>query len=440
MGRFADTVREWCSSGIVRRYAADSVWVMAARFWWVVTAFTVGILVARKLGPHDFGIVNYVVAYTGLFAIIVSLGVETLVERDLVARPAERDRILGNFCLFRVVSTLVMAAALAVSLRFMRDPKIVTGCLIVGAGYLFSPCFVVNAYFIATVNNRCGALAQIVTCTLYAGVRLTAVLASLPLEVYFWGEMLLNGGFYLANFVIYWLRCASPLGWSCRWRDSLALLKPALPLALTVIFTTIYARTDTLMLEHFRGAETVGFYSIATRFTENWTQCLYLIGQVFSSALFSAAALAPEEYRKQLHRYYFLLVWGALPAIAASLLLGRPVIRLLYGEVFLPSVPVFYVYVLTLPSNGLLFAFHRHALKENRLAAIAAAFGSGALLNVALNAALIPRWGMIGAALSSAVAMPVGLTFSLLTTPAGRRDLGFIVRSLTSLPSLQLKH
>ena len=440
MGRLTDTIREWCSSGIVRRYAVDSVWVMAARFWWIVTAFTVGVLVARKLGPHDFGVVNYAVAYTGLFSIIVSLGVESLVERDLVARPGERDRILGNFCLFRVASTLVMAAALGISLRFMRDPQLAAACLIVGAGYLFSPCFVVNAYFIATVNNRCGALAQIVTCTLYAGVRLVAVLGSLPLEVYLWAEMLLNGGFYLASFIIYWLRCGSPLGWNCRSREAFALLKPALPLALTVIFTTIYARTDTLMLEYFHGTESVGFYAIATRFTENWTQCLYLIGQVFSSALFSAAALSPEEYRKQLHRYYFLLVWGALPAIAASLLLGRPVIRLLYGTAYLPSVTVFYVYVLTLPSNGLLFAFHRHALKENRLAAIAAAFGSGALLNVALNAALIPRWGMIGAALSSAVSMPVGLTISLLATPAGRRDLGVIVKSLTTMPSLQLKH
>ena len=438
MGRISQTVREWCSSGIVRRYAADSVWVMTARCCWIVNAFTVGILTARKLGPRDFGIVNYVIAYTGLFAIIVSLGVESLVERDLIARPAERDRILGNFCLFRIASTLVMMAALGASLCFMRDPEIVTGSLIVGAGYLFAPCFVVNAYFIATVNNRCGALAQIITCTLYAGVRLVAVLASLPLEVYFWAEMLLNGGFFLASFVIYWLHCGSPLRWSCRWHESFALLKPALPLTFTVIFTTICARTDTLMLEYFRGAESVGFYSIATRFTENWSQFIYLIAQVFSAALFSAAALSPEEYRKQLHRYYFMLVWGTVPAIAASLLFGRPVIRLLFGEAYLPSVTIFYVYVLTLPSNGLFSAFYRHALKENRLMTIAASFGSGALFNVVLNAALIPRWGMMGAALSSVVSMPVGLALSLLFTEAGRRDLGFIVKSLTSLPSLKL--
>ena len=121
-----------------------------------------------------------------------------------------------------------------------------------------------------------------------------------------------------------------------------------------------------------------------------------------------------------------------------SLLLGEPVIRLLYGTAYLPSVPVFYVYVLTLPSNGLLFAFHRHALKENRLFAIAGAFGSGALLNVVLNAALIPRFGMMGAAVSSAAAMPLGLVLALLVTPEGRRDLVCIVKSLATIPSLKL--
>ena len=41
----------WFHSALVRQFAANSFWMTVARCAWILSAFTVGILVARKLGP-----------------------------------------------------------------------------------------------------------------------------------------------------------------------------------------------------------------------------------------------------------------------------------------------------------------------------------------------------------------------------------------------------
>ena len=74
----------WFHSALVRQFAANSFWMTVARCAWILSAFTVGILVARKLGPHDYGIVNYAVAFVGMFSVIASLEVDGLVERDYI--------------------------------------------------------------------------------------------------------------------------------------------------------------------------------------------------------------------------------------------------------------------------------------------------------------------------------------------------------------------
>ena len=428
----------WFHSALVRQFAANSFWMTVARCSWILSAFTVGILVARKLGPHDYGIVNYAVAYVGMFSVIASLGVDSVVERDYILHPERRDRIMGNYFLFKAVTTLLMLVVLAVSLCFMPDRRTAWFCAIVGAGYLSFPGNVVNLIFSAQVKNEYNAFSQLICCVCYNGLRLWAVLCSQSLIVYVIAEAILVGMSGLLVFIFYCLKCGNPLRWNWKWKEAMGLIVPAIPLSLTVIFSNIYARTDILMLEHYEGPASVGCYTIATRFTENWYLFITIFGGVFSVAVINGFKTSPEEYRKQLHRYIFMLFYITFPPVIISLIFGRLIIRILYGQAYMPTVPVFYIYVLTLISSAVLNGFNCHAINENRLKTVAAVFCSGAAINVPMNMLLIPQFGMCGAALSSVISMPLGFILVLCFNAKGREDLRFVFYSITHLPSFTL--
>lgn len=438
MKKAIDILKSWFSNNIVRQYLQGSFWMTAARLAWIFSAFTIGIAVVRKLGPKDYGYLNYVAAYVGMFSVLANLGLDVIAERELLNKPENEGRILGNYFAFKLLSLATMLTALGLSFLILEDKSIIPHCLIVASGYMLYPFGIVQCLFFSKVKSRYNAWSQIVCCAIYNSIRVFAILNCSSIAVYFVAEAVLAGLSYGIMFVFYWRFCNSPLKWSFRWKEVMALIPLALPMSITVVFNMVYARTDMLMLEHYKGVEMVGFYTIAARFTENWTLFLQLFAQVFSAAVISARNISALEYSKQLHRYYFMLFWISLPPILLMLLLGRIICTLLYGNAFAVSASILHWHILTLPCNGLLMAFHCHAVCEHRLKIIAAVFCLGALINVPLNMLLIKHLGASGAAISSATAMPIGITLALICTHKGQHDLFFMLLSIFTLPSFRL--
>ena len=62
----------------------------------MVAGLLVGIWVARYLGPEQFGVFSYAIAFASLFSSIASLGLGGIIVRDLVREPEQRDRYLGT--------------------------------------------------------------------------------------------------------------------------------------------------------------------------------------------------------------------------------------------------------------------------------------------------------------------------------------------------------
>jgi len=65
----------------------------------MVTGLLVGIWVARYLGPVQFGVFNYAIAFASIFGTVAKLGLDGIVVRDLVReelKTAERDELVKS--------------------------------------------------------------------------------------------------------------------------------------------------------------------------------------------------------------------------------------------------------------------------------------------------------------------------------------------------------
>ena len=80
----------------LQKIVANSGWLVADNILRMGLGLIVAALTARYLGPEQFGIFNYAVAFVAIFSSIATLGLESIVVRDIVLDPACTAVTLGS--------------------------------------------------------------------------------------------------------------------------------------------------------------------------------------------------------------------------------------------------------------------------------------------------------------------------------------------------------
>ncbi|WP_137286723.1 oligosaccharide flippase family protein [Halorussus salinisoli] len=195
----------------------------------------------------------------------------------------------------------------------------------------------------------------------------------------------------------------------------------ALNVVLALLMMSLY-HVDVLMLRTLAGDSVTGYYKAALAVAEYlWFVPLSLQTLLLHSTsdLWADRRLARiESLAAKITRYALLLT--VLLALGVAALADR-FVPLYFGAEYAPAVAPLR---LLLP-GALAFAVVRPVFSISRangdLRPLVAATGGAALLNAALNVALIPRYGMVGAA----IATGVGYGSMLLFHVASARRLGY---------------
>ncbi|OYR41812.1 polysaccharide biosynthesis protein [Halorubrum sp. Ib24] len=187
------------------------------------------------------------------------------------------------------------------------------------------------------------------------------------------------------------------------------------------LLTSLY-HVDVLMLERFTASAQVGYYKIALVIAE----FLWFVPRALQSVIIqSTSNLWAEGKTERVTRLSsaitrYTLVLTMLLAVGLAVL-ARDVVPLYAGPAYVASVPPL---LLLLPGT-IGFAIARPILAVSHakgdLRVMIAATGLSALINVALNALLIPTYGIEGAA----IATSVGYGSLPLFHVAGARRLGY---------------
>jgi O-antigen/teichoic acid export membrane protein len=179
-----------------------------------------------------------------------------------------------------------------------------------------------------------------------------------------------------------------------------------LPLSIVAVLDTIvWDRSEVFFLGLYATSEDIAFYSLAFGLA---TRIMIIPGIAVGALLPAFAALHgrgdPTEFSLLYESVlrYVALVGAVLAALMGAL--APSLVAWLYGEAYLPAAPL----VGVLAAVALLSALRQVAwaalrgVGDRRCALIATA--AGAIVNVALAALLIPRWGTTGAVAANAAA------------------------------------
>lgn len=160
-------------------------------------------------------------------------------------------------------------------------------------------------------------------------------------------------------------------------------------------------RLDMILVAAFLTPASVGFYSISVGIAEK----LWMLPGAIATVLFpKISSLKDKEANNltpRIARHTFLIIF-VLALILA--LIARPVIKILFGSVFLPSVmPLMILLPGIIALGGCKILTADLAGRGKPQFGTYAAFVS-LVVNIPLNLWLIPKWGISGAAFASSIA------------------------------------
>jgi O-antigen/teichoic acid export membrane protein len=167
------------------------------------------------------------------------------------------------------------------------------------------------------------------------------------------------------------------------------------------IILLLNARLDFALVGGMVGARALGIYAVASRFAE----LLRLPSLAVNYVLYPAyarrgGATAAGEARAMMPRVGWIPLAAAVPlGVAATFF-----IPWLYGEPFRAAITPTYVLLLGLSGSAVSGVITAFLYGDGRPGLNSLAMGAGLVITIALDLLLIPRFGVLGAALASSVA------------------------------------
>lgn len=364
---------------------------------------------ARYLGPNDFGILNYALAYTALFGIFVKLGLDKIVIREVVKKDRLTNYLLGTAFGLKLIGSLIAIWAIFVSLLFVQADSITKiVILIISIGFIFQTINVIDFFYQSKVLSKYVVIA-----------RNSAFILSSLLKVYFIVYEYNVVYFAISNIIDMFLASVflviiyTKTGHEIKqWRFSIKiavrLLKFSWPLAISVFLISIHMKIDQVMLGNMLNTEQVGIYSVAVRLAEAWYFIPAIIVNTLMPYFVNLRETNQELYHYRLMQLYSFMFWIGASVGIFIMFFGKDILRLLFGEAYVGGYEALVfniwggIFISQAVARGIWMI--SEDLQKYRL------YGNiiTVNLNVITNLILIPKIGIAGAAIATLLTQALG--------------------------------
>ncbi len=369
----------------------------------------VSVWVARYLGPEDFGLFSFALAFVSLFSAFSTLGLQGIVVRDIVTDPKNSLETLGSSFLLQAIGGVAAFSLALILIPVLRphDRFAISVVAIFGLTLLLKGSESIKYWFESQVQSKYAVLAENAVFAMMAGIKIALILLGASLLSFVWVTFFEGLFTAISLFVMYeWTG-----GRIKAWRFSVArvktLLKHSWPLILSGLAVIVYMRIDQIMLGQMLNNKAVGIYTAAVRISEAWYFIpIAISGSVFP-ALLDAKKTSEALYLDKFQKLYDVLVMIALAVAIPMTFFASQIVEVFFGPDFLAAGIILSIHIWTALFVFLGVAGGNWFLAENRqLLAFRGVF-LGMLINVALNLVLIPKYGGVGAAVATLISQAV---------------------------------
>ena len=387
------------------KVARNTLYLTGASIGQKIIAFIYFLFLARIMMPEQTGQYFLAISITSIFSVIADFGITSVITREIAKNEMQAKALVSNAISLKIVLTIVAVLVTLITSYFLNYGLTIQFLIFLASIVLILDAFQTFFYgilrgFQALEFESLGVFIGMVTTALFGGFILWFY-PSLPLLII----ALVLGS--LVNVAVSLVHVGKQIGWKVlvpSWnKNSLVfILKTAFPFALGAIFVKVFSYIDTIFISKFLDVSSLGFYAIAYKFT----YAFQFLPMSFVAALYPGmSALVdkdPNALETVLHRSMWYVALISAPIVFGLYAIASEVVQLA-GPEYVSAVVVLQVLIFVLipifldfPIGSLLNASNRQSIKTTIM-------GITMVINVLLNAILIPRIGILGAAYASLV-------------------------------------
>ena len=382
----------------------NAIWLIGGKIYQILINLVVNMLMARYLGPSNYGLINYAASFTALFTSFCTLGINSILVNELLRDEPRQGRILGSAMGMRLLSSVlsvVTIVALAWALN-PQEPTTVIVVLIYSTTLIFQCFDTLNYWYQSRLQSRTAAVAAAVGYTAASVYKI--ILLVLQKDVrWFAASHVVEYALVAVLLVTTYCRGRENQKLEFSWKTGTELLSRSYHFILSGLMVAIYGQMDRIMLKSMLDETAVGYYSAAASVCSMWPFVLAAIIDSAKPVILAQYGVDREQFEKNLIRLYGAILYVGFAAAIAITVLSKYIILILYGGDYLPARGALCILCWDTAFSYLGVARSTWLVPQGKQKYEKYIAASGAVCNLVLNGVLIPIWGVNGAAIATLV-------------------------------------
>lgn len=405
-------------------------WIIGGRIVHMLCAFVVSLLTARYLGPGNYGLINYATAYTTFFYSICTLGINSILVKALIDESENEGETLGTSLILQGIASIFSSLMIIGIVKIVDGEETLT--VIVTAlctiGLIFRVFETIRYWFQANLLSKYSAITSTVAYILTSAYRLVLLIKGKSVT---WFALATAIDYLVIAILLYvfYKKCRGPK-LSCSKRQVRRLIKMGVPFILAGLMVSIYGNSDKFMLKHMVDEAEVGYYSTAYSLCNTWVFILSAIIDSMYPVIMESHKNNYKKYEQQNRLMYAIVFYVSVAVSLLFVIFARPVMHILYGDAYMPSVVPLQVITWYVAFSYLGVARNAWIVSENLQKYITPIYAGAAIANVIINYLLIPVWGATGAAVASLITQISTVFFFPLLIKPMRKNTKLLAEAL----------
>lgn len=295
-------------------------------------------ILARLLGPRDFGLVGMVTAFTGVLNLLKDFGLSSAtIQRTSVTDEQISTLFWINMLVGALLGLLTVAMAPLIA-AFYHEPRLFAVTAVLAAGFIFNAAGVQHSALLQR-QMRFTTMAVIGVVSLIVGAAIA--IGGAKAGYGYWALVAMTVSVPLTGTIGAWLAAGWAPGMPQRRTGIRSMMRFGGTVTLNGFVAYIAYNFDKILIGRYWGVDAIGIYGRAYQLVNIPTDNLNsAVGEVAFSAL-SRVQDDPSRLRNYFLKGYSLVLAMTLPLTIACVVFANDVVSVVLGPKWMDAVAIF---------------------------------------------------------------------------------------------------
>lgn len=406
----------------------NAKWIIICKIVQSVMQLIIGMVSARYLGPSNYGLINYAASIVAFALPLMKLGLDAILVYELVESPEKEGEIIGSSLFLNVFSGLLCIVGVSIFAATVNygETDTILVCMLYSISILFAAFEMLQYWYQYRLLSKYSSVIMLAAYLFVSAYKIFLLASAKSVYWFAVSHSVEYGVISILLFMFYYKNGGAKLCVSIsRMKKMLVKSKYYILAALMVV---IIQNTDHIMLRFISGDAANGYYAAAITSASTLQFVFTAIIDSFRPLILSSKKDNAAQYEKNISRLYGIIIYLSVAQSLAFTIFAPWIIRILYGAAYRSAVPVLRILTWYFAFSFMGAIRNIWLLAEGKQKYLPGINLAGCVLNILLNAFMIPLYGACGAAFAS-----------FLTQVFMNFVLGFLIGSVRENNKLMLK-